>query len=177
MKGKITGISDNNYYVNNYEDTMKRGLFLTGCLSAMLLATVTLASGSEHAQKFNTHAIESENVTFEQFFEAVISGNKDKVKAYLTLGANVHWVDANQRTALHWAILLGHKKVAKKLIKSGAQVDAQDARGYSLFIMQQKVVMIAWLQCLFIIMLVQVKVLMKATRPHTLHITAITLYS
>lgn len=86
-------------------------------------------------------AQKAEPVTYSQWeenghllIEASRSGDFTAVCKLLAIGANVNYKDIpdrdrEARTALIYASLLGHTKIAEKLIEYGANVDAQDNFG------------------------------------------------
>ncbi len=60
---------------------------------------------------------------------AVSNGSEASVRALLQAGARVDSTDRNGMTALHWAALFNHTKIADILLKNGAKASAKDNRG------------------------------------------------
>ncbi|OAD22390.1 ankyrin repeat domain-containing protein, partial [Candidatus Thiomargarita nelsonii] len=57
--------------------------------------------------------------------EAVVNSNIEKVKELLKKGANVNTKDVNNMTPLHKVAFTGNVKIARLLIKNGADVNAR----------------------------------------------------
>jgi lysophospholipase len=57
---------------------------------------------------------------------AASSGHYDMVKELLLLGASVHLRDRNQMTPVAWACRHGYADIAKLLVQTGANFDAND---------------------------------------------------
>ena len=64
------------------------------------------------------------------FFELARYGNPSFIDTALAQGINVNATDTIYgRTALHWAVLYKRPEVIKKLLESGAAIEARDTKG------------------------------------------------
>lgn len=60
---------------------------------------------------------------------AAKSGDTDGVVNSLADGADIHYTDHYGMTAIHWASIVGHAKIVKKLFDMGANKHLRDAQG------------------------------------------------
>ncbi len=61
------------------------------------------------------------------FLSSVAYGNTSSAKLLIDMGADINWKDKKGQSALMWAALMGHKEMARLLIRKGA--DANSAYG------------------------------------------------
>ena len=66
---------------------------------------------------------------YDEFWEAVKSGETEKIKSYIEQGADVNVRDKSGGTPLHSVAEKGHKETAELLIEKGGDVNAKDALG------------------------------------------------
>ncbi|WP_265024934.1 ankyrin repeat domain-containing protein [Wolbachia endosymbiont (group B) of Protocalliphora azurea] len=67
----------------------------------------------------------------DMLFDAVITGDYNKVKALLEEGANVNAKNSNGSTPLHLAAEKGILNIVEKLVENKADVNAKDYNGYT----------------------------------------------
>ncbi|NLF97174.1 MAG: ankyrin repeat domain-containing protein [Candidatus Riflebacteria bacterium] len=60
---------------------------------------------------------------------AVANGSEDSVRALLKAGVRVGSADRNGMTALHWAALFNHTRIADILLQNGVKASVKDNRG------------------------------------------------
>ena len=66
-----------------------------------------------------------------EFWEAAHQGNIATIKLNIEIkGQEVNAIDADKRTALHWAAAGGHLAIVEYLIEKGAQVETFDNCGW-----------------------------------------------
>lgn len=98
-------------------------------------ATLKMAEADSREQILRKFKLldSSDKKTLEQSLRrASMSGNGDDIKLILSLGANVNAQDENpekRNTALHWAIQENKIDNAVMLLRSGARIDIQNAKG------------------------------------------------
>ena len=66
-----------------------------------------------------------------ELYDAVTSGDVDKVGKLLGHGVPVNARHENQNTPLHWAAASSETEVAKFLIEKGADVNARNKNGWT----------------------------------------------
>lgn len=104
--------------------TIKRPLILV-CTALAMLAWNSLALCDQGTR--NTPAATAATTTI---FEAAKSGDLARIQALLKNNPDlVSSKDDNDETALHWAAMNGHDRVAELLLAKGAEVDATDNEG------------------------------------------------
>jgi hypothetical protein len=98
-----------------------RDLGFTG-VAAELLADI-----QRHAdRKSSSGGQEPSAKRNEELFDAVRAGDTQRVRKLLAKGAEVNAIIKGKGTALHWAALTGRSDVVELLIRSGANLNAND---------------------------------------------------